>query len=297
VLSDEAPEIERDVNQDTLEELSHEDQSPATNVESPDHSGKHHHPTKAKSGEHVGDLDIRIKRAEEFTELRQEKRASSLLGQPSTPTRDHQDGRIYEERSTPTHDYQDGRVYEWRSIPTRDDEEVRIYERSIPICDYQDARTYEERVPGRSYLEEGCRYREEEPRPKSRKHDVSQPERRPDVREPEKERKSAKWPEMAAYGQPFNAALKAKVKAKTTREITKHKIREKEREIAKAEDAERGEIRVWFTSTNQVEAQNLREGLPRGEKKRRTRKTNGLQYLRARKNMLSAYALDRTGNL
>jgi hypothetical protein len=99
VLSGEPQEIMLDVNEDTPEELSHEDQSPAPNVEASRHGGKHHHPTEAKSGGHVGDIDIRMKRAaEELAKLHQEKRVSSFLGQPSTPTQDYQDGRICEER-------------------------------------------------------------------------------------------------------------------------------------------------------------------------------------------------------
>jgi hypothetical protein len=137
VLLDEAPEIKRDINQNTPEELLHEDQSPAFNVEASEHGGKEHHPTKANSGGHVGYLDVRIKRAEEeLTKLRQEKRVSSLLGQPSTPTRDYQDGRIYEERVS-IRDYRDGR---------------------------QDGRICEECIPSRFYFGEGCHHREMEPR-------------------------------------------------------------------------------------------------------------------------------------
>jgi hypothetical protein len=178
VLSGEAPEIKRDVNQNTPEELSHKDQSPAPNVEASEHGGKHHHPTKAKSGGHVGDLDVRIKRAvEELAKLHREKRVSSLLGEPSTPTRDYQDGRIYEERN-----------------------------------------------PSGSYFEEGYRYKEEEPWTTSRKYDGYERERRPDVREPEKERKSTKWPENP----PFNTALKFKGKVQKARETAKQKEREME---------------------------------------------------------------------
>jgi hypothetical protein len=79
VLSGEAPEINRDVNQDTPEELSHEDQLPAPNVEASGHGGKNHHPTKAKSDRHVGDLDVRIKRAEEGYRYRE--------GEPRTTSR------------------------------------------------------------------------------------------------------------------------------------------------------------------------------------------------------------------
>lgn len=178
VLSGKAPEIKRDVNQNTPEELSHEDKSPAPNVEASEHGRKDYHPTKAKCGGHIGDLDVRIKRAEEeLAKLREEKRFSLLLGQPSTPTRDYQDGRIYEELE-----------------------------------------------PSGFYSEEGYHYREKEPRTTSGKYDVFEPERRPDVREFEKERESIKRPEKAANDLSLNIALKME-KAK---EIAKQKMQEKE---------------------------------------------------------------------
>jgi len=176
VLSGEAPEINWDVNQDTPEELSHEDQPPAPNVEASGYGGKDRHPAKAKSDRHVDDLDVRIKRAEEeLGKLRQGKRVPSLLWPPSTLTRDYQDGSVYEELE-----------------------------------------------PGGIYFEKGYHYREREPRTTSAKYDVFEPERRPDVREPEKERKSTKWPEKAANDLPFNITLKFKPRAERTREKEIH---------------------------------------------------------------------------
>lgn len=163
VLSGEAPEIKRDLCQNTPEELSHEGQSWVPNIEASEHGGKDHHPAKAnaKSGRNVGDLDVRIKRAEEeLAKLRQEERVSSLLGLD----------------------------------------------------------------PSDSYFEEDYHYWEKEPRTTSEKYDVFEPERRPYVREPEKERKSTKWPEKAANDLPFNLA----VKLQKAKEGAKQSMQEKE---------------------------------------------------------------------
>jgi hypothetical protein len=117
MLSGEAPEIERDVNLNTQEELSHEDQFLAPNVETSEHGGKDHRPTKAKSGEHVGDFDVRIKRAEEeLAKLRRERRVSPLSGQPSTPTREYRDGRVREEHQPNTSYFEEGYRY-WEEEP------------------------------------------------------------------------------------------------------------------------------------------------------------------------------------
>jgi hypothetical protein len=158
VLSGEDPEIEREVNLNIPEELPHEDQSSAPNVEASEHGGKDYRPTKVKSDGNVGDFDVHIKRSEEeLAEPRQEKRVSS------PPTRNYRDRRIYEEYG----------------------------------------------LSG-SYFDEGYRHREEEPRTTSRKYDDYEREKRPDVREPEKERKSTKWPEKTASDLPFDLAHKLK---------------------------------------------------------------------------------------
>ena len=182
VLSGEDSEIEREVNLNTPEELLHEDQSLAPNVEASEHGGKDHRPTKAKSDGNVGDFDVHIKRTEEeLAELRQEKRVSSP--------------------------------------PTRD---------------YRDRRTYDEYDPSGYYLRKGYRYREEEPRTTSRKYDGDEQEKRPDVQEPEKERKSTKWSEKTPSRLAFDSAIKFKAKAQKARDTVKEKTREKEMHASSA---------------------------------------------------------------
>jgi hypothetical protein len=219
VLSGEAPEIERDVNQDTLEELLHEDQSPATNVESPE-------PTKVKSGEHVGDLDVRTKRAEEgLAGLHQEKRVSPLLGQSWTPTQDYWGGRIYEELEPS--DFSEGDHYyrereqqatSGKYDPFERDYYYREKEPQTTSGKYERDYYYREKEPqttsGKHVFERDYYDREKEPQTTSGKYDVSELKRRPYVRELEKERKSTERPEKAANALPFNIAAKFKEKAK-----------------------------------------------------------------------------------
>jgi len=187
VLSGEDSEIEREVNLNTPEEVLHEDQSLAPNVEASEHGGKDHRPTKAKSDGNVGDFDVHIKRTEEeLAELRQEKRVSSP--------------------------------------PTRD---------------YRDRRTYDEYDPSGYYLRKGYRYREEEPRTTSRKYDGDEQEKRPDVQEPEKERKSTKWSEKTPSRLAFDSAIKFKAKAQKARDTVKEKTREKEIHASSAKSRDR----------------------------------------------------------
>src|SRR5271156_194344 len=110
---------------------------------------------------------------------------------------------------------------------------------STPNREYRDGRIYEERAPNASYFDEGYRYREEDPRTTSRKYDGYERERRPDFGQPEKERKSTKWPEKTASGLPFNSALKFKVKAQKARETVKEKTREKEIHASSAKSRDR----------------------------------------------------------
>ena len=105
--------------------------------------------------------------------------------------------------------------------------------------EYRDGRIYEERAPNASYFDEGYRYREEDPRTTSRKYDGYERERRPDFGQPEKERKSTKWPEKTASGLSFNSALKFKVKAQKARETVKEKTREKEIHASSAKSRDR----------------------------------------------------------
>ena len=101
---------------------------------------------------------------------------------------------------------------------------------STPNREYRDGKVYEERTPNPSYFDESYRYRDEEPRTTFRKYDGYERERRPDFGQPEKERKSTKWPEKTASELPFGIALKFKVKAQKTRDAVKEKAREKARE-------------------------------------------------------------------
>jgi hypothetical protein len=189
VLSSEDPEIEREVNLNIPEELPHEDQSLAPNVEASEHGRKDYRPTKVKSDGNVSDFDVHIKRSEEeLAEPRREKRVSS------PPTRNYRDRRIYEEYG-----------------------------------------------PSGSYFDEGYRHREEEPRTTLRKYDDHEREKRPDVREPEKERKSTKWPEKAANDLPFAPGLKFKAKAGKAREAVKEKTQEKETHASSAKTRDRGQ--------------------------------------------------------
>lgn len=114
---------------------------------------------------------------------------------------------------------------------------------STPTREYRDGRIYEERAPSGSYFEEGYRYREEEPRTTSRKYDGYERERRPEFGQPEKEKKSSKWPEKAANDLPFNIALKFKAKAQKTREVVKEKAREKEAHASNAKSRDREQRR------------------------------------------------------
>jgi hypothetical protein len=70
------PRIKQDVNQNAPEELPHEDQPLAPNVETSEHGGKDHHLRKEKSGGRVGDFNVRTMHAEEPAKLHQEKRVS-----------------------------------------------------------------------------------------------------------------------------------------------------------------------------------------------------------------------------
>jgi curved DNA-binding protein CbpA len=110
---------------------------------------------------------------------------------------------------------------------------------STPNREYRDGRIYEERTPNTSYFEEGYRYREEEPRTTSRKYDGYERERRADFGQPEKERKSTRWPEKTASGLSFNSALKFKVKAQKAKETVKEKTREKEIHASSAKSRDR----------------------------------------------------------
>ena len=112
-----------------------------------------------------------------------------------------------------------------------------------PAREYRDGRIYEEREPSGSYFEEGYRYREEEPRTTSRKYDGYEREKKPDFAQPEKERKSTKWPEKAANDLPFNIALKFKTKAGKARETVKEKTREKETQASNAKTRDRDQKR------------------------------------------------------
>ena len=114
---------------------------------------------------------------------------------------------------------------------------------STPTREYRDGRIYEEREPSGSYFDEGYRYREEDPRTTSRKYDGYERERRPDIVQPEKERKSTKWPEKAANDLPFNIALKFKTKAERARETVKEKTREKETHASSAKARDRDQRR------------------------------------------------------
>jgi curved DNA-binding protein CbpA len=114
---------------------------------------------------------------------------------------------------------------------------------STPGREYRDGRIYEEREPSGSYFEEGYRYREEEPRTTSRKYDGYERERKPDFGQPEKERKSTKWPEKAANDLPFNIALKFKVKAQKARETVKERAREKETHASSAKSRDQTQRR------------------------------------------------------
>jgi curved DNA-binding protein CbpA len=108
---------------------------------------------------------------------------------------------------------------------------------STPNREYRDGKVYEERAP--SYFDEGYRYRDEEPRTTSRKYDGYERERRPDFGQPEKERKSTKWPEKTASELPFGIALKFKAKAQKTRDAVKEKAREKEMHASSAKSRDR----------------------------------------------------------
>jgi curved DNA-binding protein CbpA len=110
---------------------------------------------------------------------------------------------------------------------------------STPNRDHRDGIIYEERAPSASYFDEGYRYREEEPRTTSRKYDGYERERRPEFGQPEKERKSSKWPEKTSSDLPFNIALKFKAKAQKTREAVKEKTREKEMHASSAKSRDR----------------------------------------------------------
>ena len=194
VLSGEDSEIEREVNLNIPEELLHEDQLLAPNVEASKHSEKDHRPTKAKSDGNVGDFDVNVKCAEEeLAELRQEKRVSSP-----------------------------------------------------PARDYRDQRTYEEYGPSGSYFDEPYRYREEEPRTTSRKYDGYEQERRPDVREPEKERKSTKWSEKTPSRLAFDNAIKFKAKAQKARDTAREKTREKEIHASSAKSRDQDHRSAWM---------------------------------------------------
>jgi curved DNA-binding protein CbpA len=114
---------------------------------------------------------------------------------------------------------------------------------STPTREYRDGRIYEEREPSGSYFEEGYRYREEETRTTSRKYDGYERERKPDFGQPEKERKSTKWPEKAANDLPFNIALKFKAKVQKTRETVKEKAREKETHASSAKSRDQTQKR------------------------------------------------------
>jgi curved DNA-binding protein CbpA len=105
--------------------------------------------------------------------------------------------------------------------------------------EYRDGRIYEERAPNASYFEEGYRYREEEPRTTSRKYEGYERERRADFGQPEKERKSTRWPEKTASGLSFNSALKFKAKAQKARDTVKEKTREKEIHASSAKSRDR----------------------------------------------------------
>jgi curved DNA-binding protein CbpA len=105
---------------------------------------------------------------------------------------------------------------------------------ATPTREYRDGRIYEEREPSASYFDEGVRYREEETRTTSRKYDGYERERKPDFGQPEKEKKSTKWPEKAANDLPFNIALRFKAKAQKTREAVREKAREKETHASSA---------------------------------------------------------------
>ena len=123
---------------------------------------------------------------------------------------------------------------------------------STPSREYRDGRIYEEREPS-SYFDEGHRYREEEPRNASRKYDGYERERRSDTVQPDKERKSSKWPDKAANDLPFNIALKFKAKAGKAREAVKEKTREKEvhASSAKARDRDQRKERLEKRSNTQ----------------------------------------------
>ena len=108
---------------------------------------------------------------------------------------------------------------------------------------YREGRMYKERAASSSYFDEGYRYREEDPRTTSRKYDSYERERRPDIVQPEKERKSTKWPEKAANDLPFNIALKFKTKAERARETVKEKTREKETHASSAKARDRDQRR------------------------------------------------------
>jgi curved DNA-binding protein CbpA len=110
---------------------------------------------------------------------------------------------------------------------------------STPSREYREGRVYEERVPNASYFDEGYRYREEEPRTTSRKYDGYERERRPDLGQVDKEKKSTKWPEKAAAEMPFGTALKFKVKAQKIRETVREKTREREMHASSAKSRDR----------------------------------------------------------
>ena len=69
--------------------------------------------------------------------------------------------------------------------------------------------------------------------------------RRSEFGQPEKEKKSSKWPEKAANDLPFNTALalKFKAKAQKTREVVKEKAREKEAHASNAKSRDREQRR------------------------------------------------------